>query len=85
MRQTESIIFEPAELGKENKTEKRLMMLHSGRWKLRLKLAPFSAGKQTLLRMSPIISVFSLFVVRCALRFLKKSEAISDLAHARSK
>jgi hypothetical protein len=61
------------------------MMLRSGSWKLRLELAPFSAGKQTLLRMSPIISVFSLFVVRCDLRCLKKSEAISDLAHAGSK
>jgi hypothetical protein len=53
-----------------------------GRWKLRLERVPFSAGKQTPMGIIPIISVSSPCVVHCALRLLKRSEAISDLAQA---
>ena len=38
----------------------------SGRWKLRLERVPFSAEKQTLIVR--LISVFSLYVLHCALR-----------------
>jgi hypothetical protein len=56
-----------------------------GRWKLRLERVPFSADKQTTVSTIPIISVSSLSVVYWALRFLKKCEAISDLAQAAPK